>query len=154
MICVLTKVYITYACICRYKYIHNYVCIYIYTLSTYISVCIHVYIHKSLWVRIHFEQRCCVLHISVGCVHGHACCTLRPPAPKLRVFSNSWKGVASLKVDSKQLEYGPRSIYAGAPSCQAFGVAGQSSSIFLASTGIQSRSCELSRGSNVVAFWL
>ena len=37
-------------------------------------------------------------------------------------------------VDSKLLEYGPRMIYAGVPSSEAFGIGGQSYSNFLAST--------------------
>ena len=37
-------------------------------------------------------------------------------------------------VDSKKLEYGPGTIYAGFPFFQAFGVEGQSYSNFLAST--------------------
>ena len=41
-----------------------------------------------------------------------------------------------LGIDSKELEYGPtsRTIYAGCPSSPGFGVRGQSSSDFLAST--------------------
>ena len=38
-------------------------------------------------------------------------------------------------VDYKELEYGPKAIYAGFPSSPGFGVRGQSYSNFLASTG-------------------
>ena len=37
-------------------------------------------------------------------------------------------------VDSKELEYGPGTIYAGCPSSLGFGVGGPSYSNFLAST--------------------
>ena len=42
-------------------------------------------------------------------------------------------------VDSKKLELGPGTIYAGVPSSLGFGDGGQSSSNFLASTAVGSR---------------
>ena len=44
------------------------------------------------------------------------------------------QGPHTLTVDSKKLEYGPGSIYAGVPAFQAFGNGGQAYSNFRAST--------------------
>ena len=48
----------------------------------------------------------------------------------LQVYSIVWYSIE----DSKKVDYGPRTIYAGVPSSQACGVGGQSYSNFLVST--------------------
>ena len=59
---------------------------------------------------------------------------LRPSGPLMADGANSHNSPAGCTIDSKKLEYRPRTIYAGFAFCLGFGVGGQSYSNFLAST--------------------
>ena len=113
--------------ICSYSYTYTCTCIYTYT-PIHICTCVCTYMYAFIPCHDPGPGLSGGPH-AVSSVGEHAGSRVHRVAGPARTV-----GVSIIAVDSKKLEYGPGTIYAGVPSSLGFGVGGQQYSNFLAST--------------------